>query len=242
LNNKIKLPMENLITIDVLPNIILAEGRYEGHIKLTSWQGFQSRQGVYGSQNAEAPSDGVVQLNIDCGEDQKVISNTHIEAVKYLLKNDYQVRDAAIDGLFNTWQELEEIYEDILPKITDVAEFKNHIGLHCVHVINSVKEGVAYVGLELGCSWDDEHGAGVMMHQNRVIDVGGADVSFMEWVTYDDNGTKEEKRNEAEFIRARLEDHEPDTSHIPAEVLAQLTAMEQQATTPVNKRPWRKFW
>jgi hypothetical protein len=42
--------------------------------------------------------------------------------------------------------------------------------------------GVAYVGLSFSAQWDHEHDAGVMIHGNRVVDVGGADTSFLEWI------------------------------------------------------------
>lgn len=34
------------------------------------------------------------------------------------------------------------------------------------------------MGFELDCNWDEEHGLGVLMHKNRVVKVGQADVSF----------------------------------------------------------------
>jgi hypothetical protein len=37
---------------------------------------------------------------------------------------------------------------------------------------------MSYVGLEFGCSWDKEHGFGVMLHGSRVFDIGSADTSF----------------------------------------------------------------
>jgi hypothetical protein len=39
-----------------------------------------------------------------------------------------------------------------------------------------------YVGFEFGCTWDDEHGLGVLMHGERVVDVGGAETAFLLWI------------------------------------------------------------
>lgn len=54
------------------------------------------------------------------------------------------------------------------------------MGLTTVHVLSASLDGKAYVGFELGCDWDEEHGAGVLLHGKRVVDVGHASVSFHE--------------------------------------------------------------
>ena len=55
------------------------------------------------------------------------------------------------------------------------------MGLASVHVLDVANAGVAYVGFELGCDWDDEHGAGVMTHKTRIVSFGGRG-SFLEWI------------------------------------------------------------
>lgn len=42
-----------------------------------------------------------------------------------------------------------------------------------VHIHPREKSRVGYVGLQFGCTWDVEHGLGVMMHNDRVVDLGG---------------------------------------------------------------------
>ena len=34
--------------------------------------------------------------------------------------------------------------------------------------------------------WDEEHGLGVMMYRNKVVAMGGADMSFLTWVAEKD--------------------------------------------------------
>lgn len=67
----------------------------------------------------------------------------------------------------------------------------NLLGISHLHVMAAEKDGYAYIGFELGCTWDEEYGAGVMMHKGRVIEIGLAATSFDSWVAYDDNGTSE---------------------------------------------------
>jgi len=34
------------------------------------------------------------------------------------------------------------------------------------------KDGIPYVGFEFGCTWDEEHGLGVLMHGTRTVEIG----------------------------------------------------------------------
>ncbi|MFX3636230.1 MAG: hypothetical protein ACE3L7_29590 [Candidatus Pristimantibacillus sp.] len=43
-----------------------------------------------------------------------------------------------------------------------------------------------YIGYELSCTWDEEHAFGAMMHQDRVIAIGGADTAILHWIAQDD--------------------------------------------------------
>ena len=42
------------------------------------------------------------------------------------------------------------------------------------------KDGVAYTGYSFSCAWDNEHGAGVIVHEDRVVEVGDAATAFDE--------------------------------------------------------------
>ena len=63
-----------------------------------------------------------------------------------------------------------------------MAGLRPLVGLGSVHVLSLAQDGVACIGFEFGCVWDGEHGAGVMTHRGRVIAVGQADCSFVEWM------------------------------------------------------------
>ena len=61
-------------------------------------------------------------------------------------------------------------------------DFRRLIGLHNVHFVPLMKDGLPYFGYEFGCIWDDEHGLGVLMHGRRVVEVGDAQTSFTLWI------------------------------------------------------------
>ena len=61
--------------------------------------------------------------------------------------------------------------DDSLPPIKDKDDLRRLVGLGIVHVLDTAKAGHAYVGFEMGCTWDEEHGLGADAqgpgHRNR---------------------------------------------------------------------------
>jgi hypothetical protein len=187
--------MNNII--DLKPNIIIGD-TYEGILTLNSWKGFQSRQGFYSSLDKDESSDGVVKVFVHGKEIDyvKITTIQQVNAIRFLVDNSDAIRNALLFGLLNELPSLKEIYEDLIPDIDNIEDFKNLIGLSNLHIMESDKNDFAYIGFELGCDWDDEHGVGIMMHKDRVVALGLAETSFDNWVTFDDNGTSEiEKQN-----------------------------------------------
>ena len=60
-----------------------------------------------------------------------------------------------------------------------LARICSLIGVGIVHVLAEAKAGHAYVGFEMGCTWDEEHGLGVLTHIGRVVELGQADTAFV---------------------------------------------------------------
>jgi hypothetical protein len=76
-----------------------------------------------------------------------------------------------------------------MPELRDASEFRDLIGLNSmtVHVLQA--GGVPYVGLELGCTWDDEHGLGCLLHGTRIVAIGGVDSAILLWIAERDAAT-----------------------------------------------------
>ena len=78
--------------------------------------------------------------------------------------------------------------------VADAGDFRRLTGLHAVHVHqvalralnDELADGVPYVGFEFGCTWDDEHGLGILMHGQRAVEIGGADTAFLLWIAEQD--------------------------------------------------------
>ena len=211
--------MQNVLELQ--PNIIIHDN-YEGEISLAAWKGFQSRQGFYGSEDSNETSNGIVKVFINGRQVDYVKTTTQeqINSLNFLQDNSEKIRDEILNALYRELPQIRDIYEELVPEINTISDLKNFIGLSIIHILESDKDGFAYIGYELGCDWDDEHGIGIMTHKDRVIEIGQADTSFNSWITYKDNGTEaEQEARWNEQNRAVIEQHKSDT-----------------------KKPWWKFW
>jgi hypothetical protein len=208
---------------DLKANIIIGDN-YEGFLVLEAWKGFQSRQGAYGSQDKEGKSDGRIKVTIEgvSIDYVKVSSPAQVAAIRYLVDHAEEIKVSLLNGLLDKFPSWKEIYEEYLPEVSEIGQFRDLIGISWLHVMSAEKEGYAYIGFELGCTWDEEHGAGVMMHKERVIEIGQADTSFNAWATSDDNGTTEIEQVRWDAANAKIA---PDKG-------------EKKTKT----KPWWQFW
>jgi hypothetical protein len=177
--------------LNLKPNVIIGDFK-EGILSLDAWKYFKSRQGPYCPMDSNEKSNGTVKGMVSgCTIDYvRVSSQAQIDSIKYLVDNSFTIRDEILKELLNALPDLSTFYGNYLPDIRSAEDVQNHIGLSIVHVMNSDKDEFAYVGFEFGCTWDEEHGLGVMTHRDRIIAIGQADKSFDIWPTYSDNGTE----------------------------------------------------
>ena len=113
-------------------------------------------------------------------------SEAQKHALTFQLEHGQDVFAAVLTALQPYYTEMRPRYQSFLgadakalmPAIQSKEDLKKLIDLRHVHIHPWIKDGVGYVGLQFGCTWDREHGFGVMMHRDRVVSVGSADVSF----------------------------------------------------------------
>jgi hypothetical protein len=164
--------------------------------QLPSWIGFQTRNGPYGSISSDSPSDGwVTTAFVREGRDESPLTEQERASVQWLLDHEAEVASAVLEGLLAEYPRLQEVYgyegaerEEYMPDVSSPEDFRQLIGLHEVHVRQLLKEGLPYIGYEFGCTWDGEHGLGVLMNGSRVVEVGDADTAFTLWIAKGDAG------------------------------------------------------
>ena len=162
---------------------------WEGSARLPAWAGFLSCRGAYGSSDSQTPSDGTASLSVTPHDPtvSRSPSEAQCRAFQYQLDAGAEVVASVLhalrpyyDTLRPRWQAAygAEVVARMMPPISDPSDFRRLIGLHQIHVHPWLRGDMSYVGLEFGCSWDAEHGFGVMLHGSRVVDIGSADTSF----------------------------------------------------------------
>ena len=202
----------------------------EGTIELSSWKDFQRRFGRYASLTN---SEYYKQIRLSIGGDEIVenpaITREHVDAYKYLLQNQGQIKENVLNALLREYPNLQEQYgydeEDankLMPNVDCTGSFADLIELSSVYILNVSKDGVAYVGFSFWCTWDDEHGLGIMMHKDRVVEIGGSDSAFLTWVA--------ERDLNPERVNAEIE-----ANH-------RLAQEKYDQTANRKTKPWWKFW
>ena len=198
----------------------------EGPINLQCWRGFQSRQEAYNAPDSPHPSDGTAKITIggDMVSEDPGVQPFHVNAYNHLMEFQGEVQQNILNALLAQYKDLQEMYgydpEDaaaIMPDVQDTDQFKKLIGLSAVHLLNVCKDDMAYVGYEFGCTWDDEHGLGVMTHNGRIIELGDASTAFLSWIA----------------DRDRDPDGESDSV---------FDALQAEPVDVPLKKPWWKFW
>jgi hypothetical protein len=162
---------------------------WKGEVVLPSWAGFQARRGLYASVSSPATSDGRVGLTV-APQSEDVDRRTRllpeqVRAFQLLLDSERSVGDAVLRAIFLEYPALRDAYgldddvmAEVMPEIERPEQLRMLIGLATVHLLSQAREGIAFIGFEFGCTWEEEHGLGVMTHKDRVLEVGAADTSF----------------------------------------------------------------
>jgi len=163
---------------------------WTANAQLPSWAGYQTRRGAYGSVSSSAPSDGSVTVTFAPeGRDTAPLLPDELASVQWLLDHDRELASALLKGLLAEYPKLQGLYgyegaerDEWMPDISSPDDFRSLIGLHNVNVHPVTKDSLPYLGYEFGCSWDVEHGLGVLMHGLRVVKIGGADTAILLWI------------------------------------------------------------
>jgi len=164
--------------------------------RLPAWAGFQDRLGAYGAKSSRAPSDGTLSITFAPeGRETEPLNNEELKLVDWLLDNHDEQAEAVTKAIMDHYPSIRSSYleaygdenvGDILPEINSADDLKGLIGLFNINIHQVSKSGVPYVGYEFGCEWDDGHGLGVLMHENRVVKIGYADAAILLWIAEKD--------------------------------------------------------
>lgn len=152
-------------------------------IQLSAFAGMQITQGPYGAVSDPGRSTGETHAcadkDVDPDEFKAIVSwviehDAEIRSLMFpaLVEQYWEMRDLVIESL------VEERPEDVVPEIANPDELAPLCGLVAVHIGGKDSKGEPRFGIELGCNWEQEHGAGVRFVGLKVVQAGDASDAF----------------------------------------------------------------
>ena len=173
------------------PPLRVSAEEWAGRDELESWAGsYKSRTGA-------------VDVTVMLPDEVENVRKTpplpeQVAAYGHLKQNQGEIATAILEALFKDYAELreacqaDEVEQDKaefwMPPVKAPGEVKQLIGPASVYVMPLGKGGAAYLGISFHCSWEREHGFGVMTHKSRVLKIGHADVAFNYFIAEEDGG------------------------------------------------------
>lgn len=151
----------------------LEEEVEEYYIELTHWQKFFK-------ENEEMC---VTFLDTN-REEFYEISKEQEKTISYLKENQQLILKNILAELLKDYPRLQKIYsyskeekKDFMPDLNQIDGFSDLLSPTSIYVLEN-EESEPNIGFLFGCSWDREHGLGVMTYKGNVEDIGGADTAF----------------------------------------------------------------
>lgn len=164
----------------MIPNIKQKDDFWEAEIQLESWNEFY---------------DETLKLTLNVGGETGVdkVAEVHERAYHYLMANQKQLLEVIFNEVYKhyaTWQD-EYGYDEeekvlYMPDLHSSHELKKLMFPETIFIMDVELGQMPYIGVSFNCEWDEEHGMGIMLHKDRVVDVGGQDTAFTNWIAEGD--------------------------------------------------------
>jgi hypothetical protein len=171
---------ENPCTVKMPPFPALTAGldEWTGKDVLDSWSGFRAGE-------EDKISDGLVELEVPRSDENDVKPGPpaaeYAAAYGHFKERLTEVQGAVLKGIFEMYAPLllkwRTTYPE-LPELRRVEELRDHVRLLHLQFHPWAMNACAYIGMSFRCSWDEEHGLGVILHKSRVVDVGTRNTAF----------------------------------------------------------------
>lgn len=131
-------------------------------------------------------------------EEEEELTKEHENGIEYLENNQIKILESILTALMKVYPEWQKRYNyneedkpDFMPDIVEIKNFANLISPTTIYITSVFKDNIPYIGYLFSCSWDREHGLGIMTHKDRVIEIEGADTAFSIWSAEKDRESKE---------------------------------------------------
>jgi len=108
--------------------------------------------------------------------------------LQYITENQGTLQQLLMNVIRNDYDQAFELYseDEEIPEVQNDDELKGLLMPLGATIHETVKDGFNYVGFGFDCSWQEEHGIGVLMYKDRIVQHGGEDHAFLEYMAEDD--------------------------------------------------------
>lgn len=177
-----------------MPDFKLGEFCWQAECQLDCWAGFGRRLEAIDGLPGTSTSTGRFQLVFAPeGRDKSPLSSHDIELIDRFLATAGDIAPLVLNAVYQHYIEIFDDYAEfaveeqlVMPVAKEPADLRELISLTEVSVHPVEHERRQYVGYEFNCTWESEHGLGVLMHGDRVVRVGEADNAFTLWMVQED--------------------------------------------------------
>lgn len=126
------------------------------------------------------------------GRDDEELPLSHDESnlVAWVHEHSQQLYTSVMEALFKKYPEIRKKYlpyyekeaDKILPGIKSPKQLASLISVTSFFVHCIEKDGKPFIGISFHCSWDREHGLGVLTHGTKILEIGGAETAMTLWM------------------------------------------------------------
>ncbi len=152
-------------------------------IRLPAFAGMQITNGPYGAVSEPGPSIGDTHAVSDKSLDPKIFQ----AAIAWVIENHAAIRPILFAALVDQYWEMRDLVleclidedpDTVVPEIENPADLAPLCGLVALHISGMNDAAEPIFGIELGCNWETEHGAGVQFEGLKVVESGDAATAF----------------------------------------------------------------
>lgn len=172
-----------VVELPPLPRLTMTLSEWEGTDALTTWRVLARK---------ERPA-GTFSLTIPRAENDDDANPTPpapemVAAYGHLKAHEREVTAAVLDAFRTDLNAILAKHDLGMKPVKSTAKLKAMMELDALRMSTVARDGMAYLGLSFKCTWDEEHGAGVLLHGSRVVEVGDSDAARDTFAALDDGG------------------------------------------------------
>ncbi len=113
-------------------------------------------------------------------------SSSQEQAFVQFLENQELICTTVVNAIFDNYRRQREMWctghevsdNLMVPEVQSPDDLKRLMRLHELRILDLSKDGSSLIGFCFACSWDNEHGLGVLVHGTRVVEVGENDITW----------------------------------------------------------------